>query len=374
MQQCNEFRKPLILAFIDYEKAFDSLHRDTLWKILYHYGFPEKYVNIIRAIHHKSRCKVNVDGDLTEEFSVNSGVLQGNVLSPFLFAVAMDYIMKITIRDRNEGIDWKDGAKLCDLEYADDAVLFTHTEADLQTLLNRLEVNSKGLGSSINKSKTEIMHNQFSPIPRLTLENEEIKISEEFKYLGTIITNNGSLEKEFNTRIQRAHQTMGRLHKIWKSNRLSIHTKIRLYTCLVRSVLLYGYESWYDNETISKKYLTFENKALRRIMGIRWQDKIRNLRIREIVEIPRIDQFMMKGRWRWMGHALRADPNRIISQAIDWEPVGTRRRGRPKATYVRTMRREAGERWNDIRNVAQDRNAWKGFCEALYVTRRWSKV
>ena len=72
------------------------------------------------------------------------------------------------------------------------------------------------------------MHNQFIPIPRLTLENEEIKISEKFKYLGTIITNNGSLEKEFNTRIQRAHQTMGRLHKIWKSNRLSIHTKIRL--------------------------------------------------------------------------------------------------------------------------------------------------
>ena len=53
-------------------------------------------------------------------------------------------------------------------------------------------------------------------------------------------------------------------------------------------------------------------------MGIRWQDRMCNSRIREIVEIPHIDQFMMKDRWRWMGHALRADLNRFISQAIDW--------------------------------------------------------
>ncbi len=73
------------------------------------------------------------------------------------------------------------------------------------------------------------------------------------------------------------------------------------------------------NHGTTTKFLTFENKALRRIMGIRWQDRVRNSTIREIVMIPRIDQFMMKGRWRWMGHTLRAGPNRIISQVQEGE-------------------------------------------------------
>ena len=86
---------------------------------------------------------------------------------------------------------------------------------------------------------------------------------------------------------------MGRLSKIWKSNTLKLHIKIRLYISLVRSVLLYGHESWYDNETISQRFCRFENKALRRILGVRWQDRIRNRTIREITDLPYVDENML---------------------------------------------------------------------------------
>lgn len=122
------------------------------------------------------------------------------------------------------------------------------------------------------------------------------------------------------------------------------------------------------------KFIKFENKAQRRMMGISWQDRICNSRIGEIVKMPRIDKTMMKGGWRWMRHVLRAGRNSIISQAIEWKSVVTRRRERPKSTHVRTMRKEAGSGWNSIRHESQDRVALRRFCEALYVTRHGSEV
>ena len=62
IQQCTEFRVPLLLAFVDYKKAFDSVHRPVLWKILRHYGIPHKYIRIIQTLHEGSKCRANLDG------------------------------------------------------------------------------------------------------------------------------------------------------------------------------------------------------------------------------------------------------------------------------------------------------------------------
>ena len=186
-----------------------------------------------------------------------------------------------------------------------------------------------------------------------------------------MISNTGSLELEFNERLKKANQTMARLSKIWKSNRLKLHIKIRLYISLVRSVLLYGHESWYDNETISNRFLRFENKALRRILGVKWQDRIRNETIREITQVPYVDEIMMRGRWRWFGHALRTPQERLVHQTFNWAPHGTRRVGRPRPTWLRTMKREAGDdEWRSIDFKAQDKDGWRNLTEALCVNRR----
>ena len=154
---------------------------------------------------------------------------------------------------------------------------------------------------------------------------------------------------------------------------LVLYIKIRLYISLVRSVLLYEHESWYDNETISQRFCRFENKALRRILGVRWQDRIRNNIIREITEVPYVDEIMMRGRWRWLGHALRTGPGRIVHDCINWTPVGTRRVGRPRPTWMRTMRREAGDEWRLVEDIAHERDEWRSFIEALCVGRRWRR-
>ena len=102
-----EFDSSLYINFVDYEKAFDSLDRDTLWKLLRHYGIPEKIITLIHNTYDGMTCKVTHAGRLTESFQVKTGVRQGCLLSPFTFLVAIDWIMKTTTKNsRRNGIQW----------------------------------------------------------------------------------------------------------------------------------------------------------------------------------------------------------------------------------------------------------------------------
>ncbi|XP_068240070.1 uncharacterized protein [Palaemon carinicauda] len=111
------------MAFVDYEKAFNNEHRPILWRVLRYYGIPLRYVNLIQYVHEHSKCTVNVNGVLSKESPVNSGVLQGNVLSPMFFILLIDSVMRRTVGYDGEGVDWIGDRNLAALEYADDAVL-----------------------------------------------------------------------------------------------------------------------------------------------------------------------------------------------------------------------------------------------------------
>ena len=278
-----------------------------------------------------------------------------------------------TIGQRRVGIEWVQDKYLVDLDYADDVVMMSKSVEELQSILDALKEKGKQVGLKINANKTEVMKTAKALARNICLENRIINEVDSFKYLGTTIRNDGSLEDEFAERLKRGHQTMGRLNKIWRSNRLSTHTKVRLYMSLVRSVLTYGNESWYCNETIERRFRVFENKALRRILGVRWQERVPNSTIREITQVPWLDEWMMSSRWRWLGHILRADQHRIVREAVDWEPIGTRRRGRPRPTWMKTIRREARDEWKTLPGRAQDRHGWREYVRALCVARRWRR-
>ena len=96
VEQSMEFDLSLYIKFVEYEKAFDSIDRDTLWKLLQNYGVPEKIVTLIRNTYDGMTCKVTHAGRLTESFQVKTGVRQGCLLSPFMFLVAIDWLMKTT--------------------------------------------------------------------------------------------------------------------------------------------------------------------------------------------------------------------------------------------------------------------------------------
>ena len=103
IEQSLEWNSPLYITFIDFKKAFDSVDRTALWKLLAHYGIPEKIIRLIRTTYEPSTC----NGSFTEPFSILSGVRQGCLLSRFLFLLAINWIIASTIEGCPRGIQWK---------------------------------------------------------------------------------------------------------------------------------------------------------------------------------------------------------------------------------------------------------------------------
>ena len=103
---------------MDYEKAFDSVDREVLWKLLRHYGIPEKYIILIQKTYEKCTCRVIHNGALSELIEMLTGVRQGCLLSPFLFLLVIDWIMWQTTEKHCDGIQWTLTAPL-DLEELD---------------------------------------------------------------------------------------------------------------------------------------------------------------------------------------------------------------------------------------------------------------
>ncbi|KAK2169275.1 hypothetical protein NP493_1197g00070 [Ridgeia piscesae] len=132
VEQSMEWDSSLYINFVDYEKAFDSLDRDTLWNLLHQYGIPDKRISLIKNSYEDMACMVVHAGQLTDFFMVKTGVRQGCLLSPLLFLLAIDWIMKNTTTTRRNGIQWTPWSQLEDLECADDLALLSHSHQQVQ--------------------------------------------------------------------------------------------------------------------------------------------------------------------------------------------------------------------------------------------------
>src|SRR6218665_1814555 len=113
----------LLINFVDFKKPFDSVHRETLWKIMKSYGIPQRIIGIIQNFYDGSRCAVRHGGEMGEWFQVITGVRQGCVLSPLIFALVVDWVMTRVMSAKDTGIRWATGDRLGDLDFADDIAL-----------------------------------------------------------------------------------------------------------------------------------------------------------------------------------------------------------------------------------------------------------
>src|SRR6218665_2172231 len=104
-----EVADPVVINFVDFRKAFDSVHRESIWKILKTYGIPTKITDLIKNFYEDSCCAVRCAGELGEWFMVVSGLRQGCVLSPLIFAIVVDWIMSRGTGENTFGLKWTEG-------------------------------------------------------------------------------------------------------------------------------------------------------------------------------------------------------------------------------------------------------------------------
>ena len=220
--------------------------------------------------------------------------------------------------------------------FADDAALTAHTEEELQRLITRFSEACSEFGLTISLNKTNIMGQDVSDTPHITIGDHALEVVDNFTYLGSCISSNLSLDSELNVRIGKASTAMARLAaRVWDNSLLTINTKV--YQACVLSTLLYGSETWTLYSRQERRLNAFHMRCLRRLLTITWQDRITNAEVLSRAGMPSMYAMLTQRRLRWLGHVCRMDDGRIPKDILYGEfATGTRPTGRPTLRYKET--------------------------------------
>ena len=161
-EQSREWQAFLYVSFIDFEKAFDSVKKEILWLTLQQYGTPREIIHTIKTLYDGFKCKISHEGKLSDFIEVRNGVRQGCILSPTLFLLILDRVMKRVKGSRESGIQWRMKERLEGLDCADDICLLAQRFWDVEEKLKRLKEEAELIGLHINIKKTKEMRVNIS--------------------------------------------------------------------------------------------------------------------------------------------------------------------------------------------------------------------
>ena len=363
IEQYHQKNKPIVMTFIDFKKAFDSIDREIMWKILRHYGIPEKIVTLIKCLYNGSTSSVRVNGILSKEFAVSTGVLQGDTLAPFLFVIVLDFVMRHT--PATLGLQKIYGNTLLpDLDFADDIVLLDKNEIEAIEHFEMIESFAEEVGLKVNYDKTKIMTRNIENsraeesnnilVMKLS-EDKKLEVVDDFKYLGAYIAN---CHQDLKRRKGIAWSQFWKLITIWKSSEISLQLKLHLFDSLIISIFFYGAETWSLTKVMKKEIDAFGTNCYRYMLGIRRIDRVRNEEILQRVKRNNLSDQLFKRQLKAIGHWIRKD-DIIARYALYQHNNGKNRRGRPRITYNKHIEDITGKTIEELQTTAMDRDEWR---------------
>ena len=150
-------RKTSMSALFDYAKAFDSVDHNKRWKILKEMGIPDHLTCFLRNLYAGQEATVRTGHGTTDWFQIGKGVHQGCILSPCLFNLYAEHIMRNTALEEAQA-----GIKIArrninNLRYAADTTLMAESEEELKRLLMKVKEESEEVDLKLNIQKTKIM-------------------------------------------------------------------------------------------------------------------------------------------------------------------------------------------------------------------------
>ena len=197
----------------------------------------------------------------------------------------------------------------------------------------------------------------------VTVEGKQLNAVKTFKYLGSTISNDSSLDAEITARIAKATAAFGRLTKrLWTNRNIRLDTKVAVYRAAVITSLLFGCETW----TLKKAHLVrlekFHQMNLRRIARIRWFHKVTNYEVLSRCNIPTLQSMIESAQLRWCGHVVRMKNDRIPKALLYGRITdGTSSRGN-HATYLNSIKstlRACAIPPDDLEKLAAKKTAWR---------------
>jgi hypothetical protein len=394
---CGEHNTCLAKAYIDLTKAYDSIDRWALWKVLRVYHVHPKLIALLEDLHTGTTAAVRLEGRVGPAFDVTAGVRQGCVAAPMLFNIFMDHVVNtaltrmpagcgVHVRVQGRGQAAGDAAaapgsieRIILLMYADDVVLLSHDPEELAAMLVVMDQVAQEYGMTINAAKTEVQIQQAArgnpvPAPAVQLVGGQVKVTQEFKYLGSWMQEDWGVDKEVANRRGRALGVFQSFSNVWTNAKLGLAEKMAVYNSFVLPHFLYGSEAWNCNAGHIHALETAHTACLRRIMGVSRADRHRLQHIRGVCGSQPLELLLIKRTFQWLGHVMRMPAHRYPAMVYGCAPASGRRgRGRPRATFQHTHKlmlerlgKESPEQWLDEMHVsAQNRTSWRAMVKGF---------
>ena len=233
--------KNIYFCFTDYAKVLDCVDHTIPWKILKGMGLPDHLTCLLRNLYPDQEATVRPGRGTPDWFQMGKGVRQGCILSPCLFNLYAEYIM------RNPGLEEAQaeikfaGRNINNLKYADDTTLMAESE-ELKGLVMKVKEESEKVGLKLNIQKTEIMASD--PISSWEIDGETVETVPDFIFLVSKITADGDCSHVIKRHLLLGRKVMTNLDHILKSRDISLSTKLHLIQAMVFPGVMYGCESW----------------------------------------------------------------------------------------------------------------------------------
>nr|VZI37250.1 unnamed protein product [Spirometra erinaceieuropaei] len=402
-EKCQEMRTHLYSTFVDLTKAFDTVNREGLWKIMQKFGCPERFTQMVRQLHDGMMARVTDNGAVSEAFAVTNGVKQGCVLAPTLFSLMFSAMLMDAYRDERPGIRiayktdghllnqrrmhfksrlwgtrWTSSKSTVELSstttvhellFADDCALNTTSEEEMQRSMDLFSAACENFGLVINTQKTVVMHqpppnSAPNAPPQISVNGTHLQVVENFPYLGSTLSRNTKIDDEVANRISKASQAFGRLQStVWNRHGLQLSTKLKMYKAVILPTLLYGAETWTVYAKQARRLNHFHLSCLRRILRLKWQDRIPDTDVLERTGILSIYAILRQMQLRWSGHLVRMDDERLPKRLFYGDvATGSRRQGGPIRRYKDTLKSSLKclqinpTNWEEL---ALDRPTWR---------------
>ena len=403
-----EKKKKLYHIFVDLEKAFDRVPRRAIEWALRRQHVPEQLIQLVMCLYAGSRSKVCAAGGTSEWFDIGVGVHQGSTLSPLLFVLILEEVSR-DIRKGGVG----------EMLYADDLVLTADSRQEVEGMMVQWKEAMERRGLKVNIGKTKMMvsggedsdpvqlgrypcaacgkgvgvnsiictecgkwcHFRCSGLrtlnidyafvcPRCTngpghngelplqLGGEQVEVVNHFCYLGDVLSGEGGVERAIKSRTAAAWRKWRDISGLLTNKSVPLTNRGGVYSSCVRSVLLYGAETWSLTKKQEEHIQACDRRMLRYMAGVSLSDRVPSYEVARRCGVRPVVSVIRENRLRWFGHVKRRRGEGLLGEVMEMEAPGRRPPGRPKKTWIKNVEEDLTE-WNLNKEDVFDREKWR---------------
>lgn len=370
IDRCILRKKTAVIVYVDFSKAFDSVDREALRQIIAFYGVPNQLSRAVNALFTGTSAVVRTPDGITEPFSTTSGILQGDTLAPFLFVLAIDYILRHSIlphpEDAHTVVPRRSSryptVSLSVLAYADDIALLADDTESAARMFQRVQNEGAKIGLKVNTQKTEFMALGISDNASLPEPLQQIKRCERFTYLGVEMC---SSREAFLARRCLSWVAARKLSPLFNSQAPD-KVKILFYNAVVEPVLLYGAESWVMDGCLKNDVDTAQRSLLRHTLNIKWPNRISNSDLLRRTQVLPASIRIQRRRLYLLGAAFRNQSSSSPSPftvVVMTKSTGPYRPYKASRCDLRELMEEdvshLGMTWSQAQQKAADKKSWE---------------